>query len=101
MTASSGETSVVSLPVVVMELAAAEPSATPVSWDNPVSSAVSPSSSWQPVPTPPNTTKASTIMTIILPVSHTHLRAHETDSHLVCRLLLEKKKKSSTNSTTT
>src|SRR5665647_3681113 len=29
------------------------------------------------------------------PVSYTHLRAHETDSYLVCRLLLEKKKKSS------
>ena len=25
-------------------------------------------------------------------VSYTHLRAHETDSYLVCRLLLEKKK---------
>ena len=30
-------------------------------------------------------------------VSYTHLRAHETDSYLVCRLLLEKKKK--TNNT--
>ena len=30
-------------------------------------------------------------------VSYTHLRAHETDSHLVCRLLLEKKKKSQTD----
>src|SRR5665647_1670478 len=29
----------------------------------------------------------------IMPVSYTHLRAHETDSYLVCRLLLEKKKK--------
>ena len=28
------------------------------------------------------------------PVSYTHLRAHETDSYLVCRLLLEKKKNS-------
>ena len=28
----------------------------------------------------------------IYPVSYTHLRAHETDSYLVCRLLLEKKK---------
>src|SRR5680860_1802362 len=28
-----------------------------------------------------------------IPVSYTHLRAHETDSYLVCRLLLEKKKK--------
>ena len=29
----------------------------------------------------------------IKPVSYTHLRAHETPEHLVCRLLLEKKKK--------
>eukprot|EP00831_Metopus_contortus_P017533 TRINITY_DN17405_c0_g1_i3.p1 TRINITY_DN17405_c0_g1~~TRINITY_DN17405_c0_g1_i3.p1 ORF type:complete len:149 (+),score=40.87 TRINITY_DN17405_c0_g1_i3:82-528(+) len=29
----------------------------------------------------------------ILSVSYTHLRAHETSLHLVCRLLLEKKKK--------
>src|SRR5680860_96043 len=29
-------------------------------------------------------------------VSYTHLRAHETDSYLVCRLLLEKKKKTNT-----
>ena len=28
-----------------------------------------------------------------LAVSYTHLRAHETDSYLVCRLLLEKKKR--------
>ena len=27
------------------------------------------------------------------PVSYTHLRAHETRSNLVCRLLLEKKKR--------
>ncbi|WP_057040759.1 hypothetical protein, partial [Campylobacter coli] len=27
-------------------------------------------------------------------VSYTHLRAHETPEHLVCRLLLEKKKNS-------
>ena len=27
----------------------------------------------------------------VLTVSYTHLRAHETDSYLVCRLLLEKK----------
>ena len=26
-----------------------------------------------------------------VPVSYTHLRAHETPEHLVCRLLLEKK----------
>src|SRR5665647_1464399 len=31
----------------------------------------------------------------IASVSYTHLRAHETDSYLVCRLLLEKKKKKS------
>src|SRR5680860_1644133 len=30
---------------------------------------------------------------LVPPVSYTHLRAHETDSYLVCRLLLEKKKK--------
>src|SRR5680860_1798978 len=29
---------------------------------------------------------------VLGPVSYTHLRAHETDSYLVCRLLLEKKK---------
>src|SRR5680860_373701 len=28
-------------------------------------------------------------MVRLLPVSYTHLRAHETDSYLVCRLLLE------------
>ena len=33
------------------------------------------------------------LSTSIKPVSYTHLRAHETDSYLVCRLLLEKKKK--------
>src|SRR5678815_1864509 len=33
------------------------------------------------------------INTPITPVSYTHLRAHETPEHLVCRLLLEKKKK--------
>ena len=31
--------------------------------------------------------------TSVRAVSYTHLRAHETDSYLVCRLLLEKKKK--------
>src|SRR5678815_2825537 len=30
---------------------------------------------------------------VVTPVSYTHLRAHETPEHLVCRLLLEKKKK--------
>ena len=28
-----------------------------------------------------------------IPVSYTHLRAHETEADLVCRLLLEKKKR--------
>src|SRR5678816_1944640 len=32
-------------------------------------------------------------LTSLVPVSYTHLRAHETPEHLVCRLLLEKKKK--------
>src|SRR5665647_3786356 len=32
-------------------------------------------------------------LTGLTSVSYTHLRAHETDSYLVCRLLLEKKKK--------
>src|SRR5680860_1668314 len=36
-------------------------------------------------PTPGNARSPGT-------VSYTHLRAHETDSYLVCRLLLEKKK---------
>eukprot|EP00658_Telonema_sp_P-2_P023005 TRINITY_DN19216_c0_g1_i1.p1 TRINITY_DN19216_c0_g1~~TRINITY_DN19216_c0_g1_i1.p1 ORF type:complete len:102 (-),score=13.90 TRINITY_DN19216_c0_g1_i1:64-369(-) len=30
-------------------------------------------------------------------VSYTHLRAHETPEHLVCRLLLEKKKQTNTS----
>src|SRR5674536_375850 len=34
------------------------------------------------------------------PVSYTHLRAHETPEHLVCRLLLDKKKKYYTRDTT-
>src|SRR5678816_4860898 len=33
----------------------------------------------------------------LVPVSYTHLRAHETPEHLVCRLLLEKKKKKKLN----
>eukprot|EP00658_Telonema_sp_P-2_P015075 TRINITY_DN15776_c0_g1_i1.p1 TRINITY_DN15776_c0_g1~~TRINITY_DN15776_c0_g1_i1.p1 ORF type:complete len:212 (+),score=30.98 TRINITY_DN15776_c0_g1_i1:246-881(+) len=35
----------------------------------------------------------------VKPVSYTHLRAHETPEHLVCRLLLEKKKKTAVNKT--
>ena len=34
------------------------------------------------------------------PVSYTHLRAHETPEHLVCRLLLEKKKTTTKHHTT-
>src|SRR5680860_1809580 len=33
----------------------------------------------------------------VMAVSYTHLRAHETDSYLVCRLLLEKKKNKNKN----
>ena len=33
----------------------------------------------------------------MIPVSYTHLRAHETGRNLVCRLLLEKKKKETAN----
>src|SRR5678815_6034833 len=33
------------------------------------------------------------VLHAVEPVSYTHLRAHETPEHLVCRLLLEKKKK--------
>ena len=35
------------------------------------------------------------ILGLLGPVSYTHLRAHETEADLVCRLLLEKKKKKS------
>ena len=31
-----------------------------------------------------------TLFLALIPVSYTHLRAHETSAHLVCRLLLEK-----------
>ena len=37
--------------------------------------------------------KAENEMDADIPVSYTHLRAHETGRNLVCRLLLEKKKK--------
>eukprot|EP00658_Telonema_sp_P-2_P010304 TRINITY_DN13883_c0_g1_i2.p1 TRINITY_DN13883_c0_g1~~TRINITY_DN13883_c0_g1_i2.p1 ORF type:complete len:110 (-),score=31.47 TRINITY_DN13883_c0_g1_i2:1-330(-) len=47
---------------------------------------------------PPSKSGATTEGGIVLggtrkAVSYTHLRAHETPEHLVCRLLLEKKKK--------
>eukprot|EP00658_Telonema_sp_P-2_P042922 TRINITY_DN30886_c0_g1_i1.p1 TRINITY_DN30886_c0_g1~~TRINITY_DN30886_c0_g1_i1.p1 ORF type:complete len:121 (-),score=22.98 TRINITY_DN30886_c0_g1_i1:70-432(-) len=35
---------------------------------------------------------------LAISVSYTHLRAHETPEHLVCRLLLEKKKNNKKNS---
>ena len=38
---------------------------------------------------------------LIIPVSYTHLRAHETVLDLVCRLLLEKKKATTINNTYT
>ena len=31
------------------------------------------------------------VVVVVVAVSYTHLRAHETPEHLVCRLLLEKK----------
>ena len=37
-------------------------------------------------------TIAKMLVGLLKPVSYTHLRAHETPEHLVCRLLLEKKK---------
>eukprot|EP00831_Metopus_contortus_P051062 TRINITY_DN42893_c0_g1_i1.p1 TRINITY_DN42893_c0_g1~~TRINITY_DN42893_c0_g1_i1.p1 ORF type:complete len:350 (-),score=39.99 TRINITY_DN42893_c0_g1_i1:79-993(-) len=39
----------------------------------------------------------SVYVSSLIPVSYTHLRAHETSLHLVCRLLLEKKKNQKTN----
>ena len=35
--------------------------------------------------------KGGVLEAFYMPVSYTHLRAHETPEHLVCRLLLEKK----------
>src|SRR5674536_322823 len=37
-------------------------------------------------------TNPAVVFSVLGPVSYTHLRAHETPEHLVCRLLLEKKK---------
>ena len=39
----------------------------------------------------PYTPKGKRLLATAKPVSYTHLRAHETSLHLVCRLLLEKK----------
>ena len=36
--------------------------------------------------------RSPVVMNVFVPVSYTHLRAHETVLDLVCRLLLEKKK---------
>src|SRR5664279_2670251 len=47
---------------------------------------------WQPFP-PKNWGRGPELLYKVqhhYPVSYTHLRAHETDSYLVCRLLLEK-----------
>src|SRR5665648_1194833 len=41
------------------------------------------------------------VLSTIIPVSYTHLRAHETRHDLVCRLLLEKKKKKNTQNHST
>eukprot|EP00658_Telonema_sp_P-2_P024972 TRINITY_DN20049_c0_g1_i1.p1 TRINITY_DN20049_c0_g1~~TRINITY_DN20049_c0_g1_i1.p1 ORF type:complete len:155 (+),score=37.00 TRINITY_DN20049_c0_g1_i1:174-638(+) len=38
------------------------------------------------------TRRQAVVLPCGVPVSYTHLRAHETPEHLVCRLLLEKKK---------
>ena len=40
--------------------------------------------------------KIMSLLLSMVSVSYTHLRAHETDSYLVCRLLLEKKKNQKT-----
>eukprot|EP00831_Metopus_contortus_P037612 TRINITY_DN29636_c0_g1_i1.p2 TRINITY_DN29636_c0_g1~~TRINITY_DN29636_c0_g1_i1.p2 ORF type:complete len:126 (-),score=4.42 TRINITY_DN29636_c0_g1_i1:1-378(-) len=45
------------------------------------------------IPIKSATMTINAIQTLPTPVSYTHLRAHETSLHLVCRLLLEKKKK--------
>eukprot|EP00658_Telonema_sp_P-2_P038756 TRINITY_DN27747_c0_g1_i2.p1 TRINITY_DN27747_c0_g1~~TRINITY_DN27747_c0_g1_i2.p1 ORF type:complete len:123 (+),score=27.24 TRINITY_DN27747_c0_g1_i2:287-655(+) len=51
--------------------------------------------SWNPLGVTPKEWEARTEIAAVYrgPVSYTHLRAHETPEHLVCRLLLEKKKK--------
>eukprot|EP00658_Telonema_sp_P-2_P025571 TRINITY_DN2029_c0_g1_i2.p1 TRINITY_DN2029_c0_g1~~TRINITY_DN2029_c0_g1_i2.p1 ORF type:complete len:216 (-),score=60.31 TRINITY_DN2029_c0_g1_i2:124-771(-) len=45
------------------------------------------------IPALMNTRQKEAFSSVDDPVSYTHLRAHETPEHLVCRLLLEKKKK--------
>eukprot|EP00658_Telonema_sp_P-2_P059347 TRINITY_DN48208_c0_g1_i1.p1 TRINITY_DN48208_c0_g1~~TRINITY_DN48208_c0_g1_i1.p1 ORF type:complete len:109 (+),score=12.94 TRINITY_DN48208_c0_g1_i1:68-394(+) len=46
-----------------------------------------------PPPCAPPAPSREALSTTVTTVSYTHLRAHETPEHLVCRLLLEKKKK--------
>eukprot|EP00658_Telonema_sp_P-2_P050970 TRINITY_DN39008_c0_g1_i4.p2 TRINITY_DN39008_c0_g1~~TRINITY_DN39008_c0_g1_i4.p2 ORF type:complete len:107 (-),score=13.47 TRINITY_DN39008_c0_g1_i4:85-405(-) len=46
-----------------------------------------------PLLLPPPTNPREDRSGLCMSVSYTHLRAHETPEHLVCRLLLEKKKK--------
>ena len=48
---------------------------------------------------PVGSTKKVELKDNVWTVSYTHLRAHETPEHLVCRLLLEKKKKKKKNNT--
>ena len=48
-----------------------------------------------------NKNKKDMLRVIGNPVSYTHLRAHETPEHLVCRLLLEKKKHTNIQHNTT
>ena len=45
-----------------------------------------------PYPVPTLFHLVPTVLDHLDPVSYTHLRAHETSLHLVCRLLLEKKR---------
>eukprot|EP00658_Telonema_sp_P-2_P019973 TRINITY_DN17859_c0_g1_i1.p2 TRINITY_DN17859_c0_g1~~TRINITY_DN17859_c0_g1_i1.p2 ORF type:complete len:101 (+),score=10.33 TRINITY_DN17859_c0_g1_i1:333-635(+) len=49
-----------------------------------------------PAPNPPEIKDTNDDGVAAMAVSYTHLRAHETPEHLVCRLLLEKKKKITT-----
>src|SRR5450756_1926977 len=48
---------------------------------------------------PASSVPASLPSGVTVPISYTHLRAHETRHELVCRLLLEKKKKTNQNKT--
>src|SRR5450756_553327 len=45
----------------------------------------------QPGPAPAGSIAHRNARSVVIPVSYTHLRAHETRHDLVCRLLLEKK----------